>query len=129
MRVLHLDSGRNMAGGQWQVLRLIQGLTAAGVDSTLLARKDSPLFTAAEPKGWLVEPLTPFRAARKYDLVHAHDARGHTLAALVGAPRLIVARRVAFPIHFTAASRWKYSKATHYIAVSEFVRGILIGAG
>jgi len=129
MHVLHLDSGRTMGGGQWQVLRLIDGLARLGVESTLLARKGGGLFSAAKQKGWRVEPLSLFRAARKYDLVHAHDARGHTLAALAGAQRLIVARRVAFPIHSSAASRWKYSKATHYIAVSEFVRAILTGAG
>ena len=39
MRILHLDAGREMRGGQWQVLRLIQGLAAAGVESTLLARR------------------------------------------------------------------------------------------
>jgi glycosyltransferase involved in cell wall biosynthesis len=129
LRILHLDSGRTMGGGQWQVLRLIEGLTADGVESTLLARKGSPLFAAAEQKGWRVEPISLFRAVRKYDLVHAHDARGHMLAALAGAAPLVVARRVAFPIHSSAASRWKYSKATHYIAVSEFVRGILVDAG
>ena len=39
MRILHLDAGREMRGGQWQVLRLIEGLAAAGVESTLLARR------------------------------------------------------------------------------------------
>ena len=33
MRILHLDAGREMRGGQWQVLRLIEGLAAAGVES------------------------------------------------------------------------------------------------
>ena len=47
MRILHLDSGREMRGGQWQVLRLHQGLTEAGLDSLLLARSDSPLAAAA----------------------------------------------------------------------------------
>ena len=44
MRILHLDSGREMRGGQWQALRLMEGLAAAGVDQTLLARAGSPLF-------------------------------------------------------------------------------------
>ena len=46
-----------MRGGQWQVLRLIEGLAAAGVESTLLARQDAPLFAAARKQGWRVEPL------------------------------------------------------------------------
>ena len=28
MRILHLDAGREMRGGQWQVLRLVEGLAA-----------------------------------------------------------------------------------------------------
>ena len=39
MRILHLDAGKEMRGGQWQVLRLVEGLAAQGVESTLLARE------------------------------------------------------------------------------------------
>ena len=51
-----------MRGGQWQVLRLIEGLAAAGVESTLLAREDAPLFAAARKRGWRVQPLGITRA-------------------------------------------------------------------
>jgi len=30
MRILHLDSGRTLRGGQWQTLRLAEGLATAG---------------------------------------------------------------------------------------------------
>ena len=33
MRILHVDSGRTMRGGQWQVLRLMRGLARADVES------------------------------------------------------------------------------------------------
>ena len=84
MRILHLDAGREMRGGQWQVVRLIRGLAAEGLESTLLARRDTPLYLAARKEGWRVEPFGPARAlalAGRHDLVHAHDARSHTLAA------------------------------------------------
>jgi len=128
MRVLHLDAGKEMRGGQWQVLRLIEGLRAEGVDSTLLARPASPLFGAAVERGWRVEPLGYVRAAMqagRHDLVHAHDARSHTIAAVFPGPPLVVARRVAFPIR----SRWKYRRANRYIAVSEFVKSVLADGG
>jgi hypothetical protein len=128
MRILHLDAGREMRGGQWQVLRLISGLAAAGIDSTLLARKDAPLYTAGRKEGWRVEPLGLTRAVRElrcHDLVHAHDARTHTLGALLRSRPLVVARRVAFPV----GSRWKYGRARRYIAVSEFVKGVLMEGG
>jgi glycosyltransferase involved in cell wall biosynthesis len=75
-----------------------------------------------------VEPLSLGRAlvlARNHDLVHAHDARSHTLGALVPRIPLVVARRVAFPV----GSRWKYGRARRYIAVSEFVKSVLAAGG
>ena len=128
MRILHLDTGREMRGGQWQVMRLIDGLAAAGVESTLLARAGAPLFTAARKRGWRVESLSLTRAilmARRHDLIHAHDARSHTLGAVVRRSSLVVSRRVAFPV----GSRWKYSRAAHYLAVSEFVKKVLMEGG
>jgi glycosyltransferase involved in cell wall biosynthesis len=128
MRILHLDAGRAMGGGQWQVLRLLEGLAAAGVESTLLARAGAPLYNAARKRGFRVEPLGILRTvryARNHDLVHAHDARTHTLGAIVRSARLVVARRVAFPI----GGGWKYRRALHYIAVSDFVRKVLIHGG
>jgi hypothetical protein len=116
MRILHLDAGKEMRGGQWQVLRLIEGLAAAGVDSTLLARAGAPLFLAARKQGWRVEPIGLTRAVRevrRHDLMHAHDAHAHTLGAIVRTRRLVVSRRVAFPV----GSRWKYSRARRYVAV------------
>ncbi len=69
MHILHLDAGREMRGGQWQVLRLIAGLAAEGIESTLLARQDAPLYLAARREGWRVEPLGLTRAVR--------ELRGH----------------------------------------------------
>jgi hypothetical protein len=128
MRVLHLDAGKEMRGGQWQVLRLIDGLTAAGVESTLLARAGAPLYTAARALGWRVEAIGLTRAvrlARQHDLMHAHDAHGHTLGAVVRGVPLVVSRRVAFPV----GSQWKYGRARRYLAVSGFVKGVLIEGG
>ena len=125
MRVLHLDSGREMRGGQWQVLRLMEGLAAAGVESTLLARDGAPLFVSASERGLRVEPLAWLReavTARRHQLVHAHDARSHTMAAVLGGAPLVVSRRVAFAIR----SRWKYRWARRYIAVSEYVKQVLM---
>jgi glycosyltransferase involved in cell wall biosynthesis len=128
MRILHLDAGKEMRGGQWQALRLMEGLAAAGVESTLLARPGGPLFEAARNRGWRVEPLGLARAmllARRHDLVHAHDARAHTFGAIAGSGRLVVARRVAFPV----GSPWKYRRARRYLAVSEFVKSVLVAGG
>ena len=128
MRILHLDSGHEMRGGQWQVLRLIEGLRREAIDSTLLCPRSSPLWEKARALQLNVKPLLPWpvlRLSRQADLVHAHDARAHTLAAALGRAPLVVSRRVAFPIR----SRWKYRHATRYAAVSQFVKGILMDGG
>jgi hypothetical protein len=118
MRVLHLDSGREMRGGQWQAVRLVEGLAAQGIEATLLAHRAMPN----------AQPLTLrrlVRLAREHDLVHAHDARSHTLAVLLCRRPVVVSRRVAFPV----ANGWKYRRAAHYIAVSAFVKSVLTGCG
>jgi glycosyltransferase involved in cell wall biosynthesis len=128
MRILHLDAGREMRGGQWQVLRLVEGLAAAGVESTLLAREGAPLYTAARKQGWRVEPLGVTRAMgclRGHSLIHAHDARSHSLGAFLRGRPLVVSRRVSFPV----GSRWKYGRARRYLAVSEFVKKVLMRGG
>lgn len=128
MRILHLDTGREMRGGQWQALRLMEGLRRAGVEGTLLAPAGAPLLGTARGLGLDAQPLGPravMRLARQADLIHAHDAHAHTLAAVLGRAPLVVSRRVAFPIR----SRWKYRRASRYAAVSEFVKRVLIEGG
>jgi len=128
VRTLHVDSGREMRGGQWQALYLIEHLS----DAVLLARAGSPLFEEAARRKLTVQALS-FRAlamaAREADLVHVHDARAHTLAAIAGVAPLVVSRRVAFPVKRGFFSLWKYARAALYLAVSKYVVARLMDAG
>lgn len=128
---LHIDAGREMRGGQWQALYLLRALTSGGHRAMLVAPPHSPLLERARTEGieareMRLHELPAF--ARRFDLVHAHDARAHTIGAVLGRP-LIVSRRVAFPVRSSAVSRWKYRRAMRYIAVSNFVKGLLMDAG
>jgi hypothetical protein len=128
MRILHLDTGSEMRGGQLQVLSLLSGL---GAGNTLLTASDGPLMREARRRGIDVQPLSIMSIAamaRDSDLVHAHDARSHTWAAAVTPGPLIVSRRVAFPPRNSIMSRWKYGRAKKYLAVSEHVKRTLIDA-
>ncbi|MCX6624828.1 MAG: glycosyltransferase family 4 protein [Acidobacteria bacterium] len=128
MRVLHVDTGRQMRGGQWQVLHVLGGLREAGCEVELLAPAGSPLYGRAVAAGFAVTPYSPWRLARRagaFDLVHAHDARSHTVAAAVTAKPLVVSRRVAFAVRPGLLSRWKYRRPAMLLAVSEFVAGRL----
>jgi hypothetical protein len=115
-----------MRGGQWQVLRLHRGLIERGHESLLLARGESPLLAACRKAKLPCGVLRPLRIrSRDFDLVHAHDARSHTLGALLARIPLVVSRRVAFPVK----SRWKYRRARLFLAVSRHVAEQLTNAG
>src|SRR5205814_749675 len=69
-----------------------------------------------------------FRQASRFDVVHAHDARAHTLASLAPTP-FVVSRRVAFPLKRTPVSRFKYARPACFLAVSQYVGDVLVEAG
>jgi hypothetical protein len=121
VRVLHLDTGRTLRGGQHQMLHLLGALP---VENLLLAPTAAPSVECA--------PLTISnlrRWSRRADLIHCHDAKSHTLAAVFTNRPIVVARRVVFPIHSGPLSRWKYGRAAHFIAISEAVSMELRRAG
>jgi glycosyltransferase involved in cell wall biosynthesis len=130
--VLHLDSGREMRGGQWQAIRLMRGLRKRGYDNLLLAPANSPLLEHSMREGFKCDAIgigSLLWASGLVEIVHAHDARSHTLAALWSRRPLVVSRRVAFPVNRSPLSRWKYSRPKLYAAVSETVAGELRRAG
>ena len=108
------------------MLMLLKGLDTRGHEQTLLAGE--PLVERCDGRRLTIANL--LHAAPEAGIIHAHDARSHTLAALFcpGKP-LVVSRRVAFPLRRGWLSRWKYGRGKHYIAVSGYVRERLIDAG
>ncbi|MGJ5819096.1 glycosyltransferase family 4 protein [Paludibaculum fermentans] len=128
-RVLHLDTGVTMRGGQYQVLQLLRGLKDG---ARLLAAEGSPLLEAARGLGIPADPIS-WRAvragSREVDLIHCHDARSHTWAALRSRCPFVVSRRVAFPVKRGLPSWWKYRRAAHFLAISEAVQATLLRAG
>jgi L-malate glycosyltransferase len=132
LRIVHIDIGREMRGGQHQVLLLLKALREAGHQSTLLARENSPLWRAAEAEGFQVHPAgitAVWRHSRNADVIHAHDARAHTTAALASRCKFVVSRRVAFPVRRPVLSKWKYQRAARFLAVSQCVARELEAAG
>lgn len=132
MRILHIDTGAEMRGGQYQVLLLLDALQNAGHESALLARENSPLWHAAVNAGFAVRAAEARRlwlASKESAIVHAHDARAHTLAAIASRRRFVVSRRVAFAVRRSVASVWKYQRASRFLAVSQFVAKQLEAVG
>jgi glycosyltransferase involved in cell wall biosynthesis len=143
-------------GGQQQLWWLLEGLQAQGIKQTLAvpersalaSRVQASLASTESDKGIKMVPLAEtsgrvlrlenarlIRAtANECDLVHAHDAHGHTLAWAAQKlsrrhhfPPVLVARRVTFPIRWLG--RLKNRQPAWFIAVSEYVRKQLIESG
>ena len=115
-----------MRGGQYQALLLYDTLSERDCEQAFLAGPAISSRREFEP----TSRRSLRRRAREFDILHAHDARAHTLAILHGAGKpVVVARRVAFPIQRGFASRWKYSRAAHFAAISNYVARVLESGG
>jgi hypothetical protein len=132
MRILHIDSGGSLRGGQVQVLRLLAGLDAHDIEVRLMAAADSPLARAAADLGIETSVLGWYslrRESRWAELVHCHDARAHTFAWLASRAPFVVSRRVVFPVKKTWFSAKKYASAGLFLCVSKAVFKVLRAAG
>lgn len=144
-RIVHVDSGRSWRGGQRQVFLLAAGLRDLGYRTLVVAPTGSPLIKRAERAGlptyrltlrseWDIRSARELRAVAaewKADIVHAHDARAHSIArlALLGKrkTRLVVTRRVTFT---PKQVRLKYRHGIDaFIAISNAVRAAMVKAG
>jgi glycosyltransferase involved in cell wall biosynthesis len=144
-RILHVDAGRSWRGGQRQVFLLATGLRDLGYRTLIVAPTGSPLIRRAEHAGlptyrltlrgeWDIPSARELRAVAgewRADIVHAHDARAHSIArlALLGKrkTRLIVTRRVAFT---PKQVRLKYRHGIDaFIAISNAVKAVMVKAG
>jgi glycosyltransferase involved in cell wall biosynthesis len=145
LKVVHIDSGKSWRGGQRQVYLLAKGLRDRGHEPLVIAPQGSPLLEKARAAGlaatavstraeWDVLAAKRIRSrlrAWRPDIVHAHDARSHTIAILALGTNskipLVVTRRVAFAPRL---ARVKYGRrVTHFIAISQAVKNALTLAG
>jgi hypothetical protein len=113
-----------MRGGQWQALYLMVGQKTINWEPLLLAPAGSPLLAEASKRGVSAFPLHLWSVAKhskQVDITHAHDARSHTMAALLARSPFVVSRRVGFPLRTGRLSRWKYSKPRRFLAISAYV--------
>jgi glycosyltransferase involved in cell wall biosynthesis len=146
LSILHVDTGTELRGGQWQILTLAQGLRKRGHLQAIAVPKFSPLEERARLCGIATFPLTSgsawnwqsvrllrrFIRERRFQIIHAHDGRGQTFAWLASRGELVrrvASRRVAFTSN-RFLHRVKYSLTCDaVIAVSASVRKRLVDCG
>jgi glycosyltransferase involved in cell wall biosynthesis len=146
LRIVHLDTQRGWRGGERQAFWLARALARSGHDSIVAARPDDALAAAALEAGLPLLRCVPLASAdplaaallrrqlvrRRVDILHAHTANAVTLGALATLgtrTRLVVTRRVDFPLNRGPGTRWKYSRAAAVIAISRRVRDVLAASG
>ncbi|MFO7596285.1 MAG: glycosyltransferase [Desulfocurvibacter africanus] len=149
MDILHLDLGKDLRGGQRQVLYLCAQLKEEGSFRPIIAAPGfAPLLREARAAGLDVLPLSGrrewdprtigtlwrfVRARRAPVIVHTHDAKSATLGALLKAlcgsrVRLVHTRRVSYPLS-GALSRLKYRLADAVVGVSAETVDVLAACG
>ena len=148
MNVLHLSSEKTWRGGEQQIAYLIEESIKAGVNCHVACRKNTPF------EAWCLSHKIPFVAlpfANEFDfytatqikrycrknqieIVHAHSAHSHAIsvwADLMGnTAKIILSRRVDFPVKNNLLSRFKYNYKgiTRIICVSEKIRQVMMPA-
>jgi L-malate glycosyltransferase len=125
-KILHLSSAVKWRGGENQVYLLYRELESLGIEQMLMMPRGQACDTM-EKKGveptelkfrqpWLLYDalrISGLCSKKGCNIIHAHDSKAHTTAALAielfGAPAIMVAhRRVDNPLRKNFITRWKY---------------------
>ena len=146
MKVLHIESGKNLYGGAQQVFFLLKNLPKHGVESVLMCDPRSAIRSACEREGIATCPTPiagdldlslPFKIGKlckqiRPDIVHIHSRRGVDFwggwtARRMGIP-CVLSRRVDNP-----EPRWivkrKYGMYNRVITISDGIRQVLLSEG
>lgn len=146
MKILHVETGRQLLGGPQQVVYLMRGLVDRGHECTLVCPPGSGIDGAARQQGIPVRSLfcagdidlpfayrlTQFIKESKPDIVHCHSRRGADvlggLAASFADVPAVVSRRVDnTEMRVLAAIR--YRPFVSIVAISEAVASALRNVG
>ncbi len=146
MKILHVETGRHFYGGAQQVMYLVEGLAAAGLDNVLVCVPDTPVDAAARRLGVPVVNvacagdldltfawrLRRILGSEQPDLLHCHSRRGADflggLAASTSDVPAVLSRRVDNPEPAWRA-RLRYGPYARVIAISENVAAVLRASG
>jgi L-malate glycosyltransferase len=147
LKIIHLDTGEDLRGGQIQLLMLGRELAARGHQQLIGTLDGTALEARAKEEGFRVFALPrhdPANAhgimqvrqllrAEPFQVIHAHDGKGQTISwlASMGMKVLRVAsRRVIYAPPRRIDTRLKYGRTCDaVIAVSNYIRQQLVEAG
>ncbi len=143
--VLHVATAMSWRGGEQQVAYLVMSLREKGIRQFILCssgsemekfciREDIPCFTSVKSGGFSLAYSRMIRNICRREsvrLVHAHDSHAHSFAIYAAVlfgnkARIIVSRRVDFPVRKGFLSSFKYNHASiaRIICVSDKIRSV-----
>lgn len=142
MRIVHVETGRHFYGGAQQVIWLVSGLAANGIEGVLVCPAESAIDKAARNAGIRVENiacagdhdlgfawrLRRYLKQEQPELVHCHSRRGADFlgglaASLAGVPAVVSRRVDSEEAPFLAWLR--YRPFRRIIAISEYIATLL----
>ncbi len=145
MKVLHVEAGMHLYGGALQVVFLLRGLRARGIDCVLACPTGSAIATEAAPHARVVEMkmrgdadigltgrLRKLIREVRPDVVHLHSRRGSDVwgalaGRLEGVP-VVLSRRVDNP-ESRFVVNLKYRLYDEVVTISEGIRQVLLSEG
>lgn len=148
LKILHIDPERNWGGGEAQVLGLLTYLCRKGHRNDLLTHPGGRLFEQSASLGVRRHSLVtrndldlrPVPALRRlirserYDIVHLHTKRAHTLSLWLPrgpqCPKYVVTRRMDYPEAKSWYTRYLYNRRVDgVVAISRVIMELLAEAG
>lgn len=147
MRIMHINSAKNWAGGEVHTHLVCKELVNRGFDVVLACRRNSDIGNVFERDGIktfrlnlrnAIDIASSYQMAQycrrqNIDIVHAHLGRDYWLAALIKffypEVKVIFTRHVLVPIKKSVFHRWVMNQASKIIAVSEAVKKVVLDSG
>lgn len=146
-RILHTESSPSLGGQELRILMEMEAMTSLDFESSLIARRDTPILTEALRRGLdahpvdirsSIDPLAigsffSFLKKRRIDVVNAHNSKDGWNAALaarlLGLP-VVRSRHIANPIRTGKISQLIYGPlCAAVMTTSESIRQDMIAKG
>ncbi len=135
MKILLLNTEKTWRGGERQTLYTLEGLKKKGIETSLLCRKNYPLYFKSIEKGHSVYGVKNniealfflITKGKDFDILHCQTAKTQTLAVLskpFNRRPIIYTRRVDF-LPKGYMTKLKYLFTDRIVAISEEIKKIL----
>ncbi len=128
MKILHISTEPSIRGGERQLLRIHEGVLAAGEESVILCPRNNPLLditlSVLPYRKSFFAPLAILLALSKEkpQIIHCHDSKALTYIALIKPllkQKVIFSRKTVYAMKKTQSARKKFSILSKIVTISQ----------